>query len=121
MLFVLSSIHSIPLKRRRSANHYLILSSHTDYAQEQEMEIEALEAILMDEFKGFVMPICVFYVFMLFYLNKKAIFIRNLDRWLDFCFCLIEIHSGESGLSTSNRCFQIKVTAQVKCHFLLFM
>jgi hypothetical protein len=46
----------------------------TDYAQEQEMEIEALEAILMDEFK--------------------------------------EIHSGESGLSTSNRCFQIKITAQ---------
>ncbi|XP_058743566.1 uncharacterized protein LOC131616293 isoform X1 [Vicia villosa] len=46
----------------------------TDYVQEQEMEIEALEAILMDEFK--------------------------------------EIHSGESGLSTSNRCFQIKVTAQ---------
>ncbi|XP_057455266.1 uncharacterized protein LOC130746602 [Lotus japonicus] len=43
----------------------------TDYAQEQEMEIEALEAILMDEFK--------------------------------------EIHSGESGLSTSNRCFQIKI------------
>lgn len=24
----------------------------TDYVQEQEMEIEALEAILMDEFKG---------------------------------------------------------------------
>ncbi|XP_061356619.1 uncharacterized protein LOC133301038 [Gastrolobium bilobum] len=46
----------------------------TDYIQEQDMEIEALEAILMDEFK--------------------------------------EIHSGESGLSTSNRCFQIKVTAQ---------
>lgn len=38
------------------------------------MEIEALEAILMDDFK--------------------------------------EIHSGESGLSTSNRCFQIKVAAQ---------
>ncbi|MED6159481.1 hypothetical protein PIB30_042679 [Stylosanthes scabra] len=46
----------------------------TDYTQEQEMEIEALEAILMDEFK--------------------------------------EIHSGESGLSTSNRCFQITVSAQ---------
>lgn len=46
----------------------------TDYKQEQDMEIEALEAILMDEFK--------------------------------------EIHSGESGLSTSNRCFQIKVAAQ---------
>ncbi|KAK7255534.1 hypothetical protein RIF29_28947 [Crotalaria pallida] len=44
----------------------------TDYEQEQEMEIEALEAILMDEFK--------------------------------------EIHSGETGLSTSNRCFQITVS-----------
>ncbi|WRX26297.1 RWD domain - like 2 [Theobroma cacao] len=45
-----------------------------DYVQEQEMEIEALEAILMDEFK--------------------------------------EIHSGESGLSTSNRCFQITLSPQ---------
>ncbi|XP_027335457.1 RWD domain-containing protein 1 [Abrus precatorius] len=45
-----------------------------DYKQEQDMEIEALEAILMDDFK--------------------------------------EIHSGESGLSTSNRCFQIKVASQ---------
>ncbi|KAH7565421.1 hypothetical protein JRO89_XS09G0204700 [Xanthoceras sorbifolium] len=46
----------------------------TDYVQEQEMEIEALEAILMDEFK--------------------------------------EIHSGESGLNTSNRCFQITLSPQ---------
>ncbi|XP_048329321.1 uncharacterized protein LOC107403957 [Ziziphus jujuba] len=46
----------------------------TDYTQEQEMEIEALEAILMDEFK--------------------------------------EIHSGESGLNTSNRCFQITLSPQ---------
>ncbi|CAA2980021.1 RWD domain-containing protein 1 isoform X2 [Olea europaea var. sylvestris] len=46
----------------------------TDYKQEQEMEIEALEAILMDEFK--------------------------------------EIHSSESGLSTSNRCFQITLSPQ---------
>lgn len=46
----------------------------TDYAQEQEMEIEALEAILMDEFR--------------------------------------EIHSSESGLNTSNRCFQITITPQ---------
>ncbi|GAB2269292.1 hypothetical protein Dimus_004217 [Dionaea muscipula] len=45
-----------------------------DYMQEQEMEIEALEAILMDEFR--------------------------------------EIHSGESGLSTSNRCFQITISPQ---------
>ncbi|KAF1898474.1 hypothetical protein Lal_00032053 [Lupinus albus] len=43
-----------------------------DYIQDQEMEIEALEAILMDEFK--------------------------------------EIHSGETGLSTSNRCFQITIS-----------
>ncbi|GMH03738.1 hypothetical protein Nepgr_005577 [Nepenthes gracilis] len=46
----------------------------TDYLLEQEMEIEALEAILMDDFR--------------------------------------EIHSGESGLSTSNRCFQITVSPQ---------
>ncbi|KAF5957004.1 hypothetical protein HYC85_004229 [Camellia sinensis] len=46
----------------------------TDYVQEQEMEIEALEAILMDEFK--------------------------------------EIHSSESGLNTSNRCFQITICPQ---------
>ncbi|WCJ39599.1 Ubiquitin-conjugating enzyme family protein [Euphorbia peplus] len=46
----------------------------TDYVQEQEMEIEALEAILMDEFK--------------------------------------EIHSSESGLNTSNRCFQITIIPQ---------
>ncbi|XP_057976922.1 uncharacterized protein LOC131164029 isoform X2 [Malania oleifera] len=46
----------------------------TDYVQEQEMEIEALEAILMDDFK--------------------------------------EIHSGESGLNTSNRCFQVTLSPQ---------
>ncbi|XP_038898320.1 RWD domain-containing protein 1 isoform X1 [Benincasa hispida] len=46
----------------------------TDYVQEQEMEIEALEAILMDEFK--------------------------------------EIHSSESGLNTSGRCFQITLSPQ---------
>ncbi|KAK6911962.1 RWD domain [Dillenia turbinata] len=46
----------------------------TDYVQEQEMEIEALEAILMDDFK--------------------------------------EIHSSESGLNTSNRCFRITISPQ---------
>ncbi|KAI4331265.1 hypothetical protein MLD38_029466 [Melastoma candidum] len=46
----------------------------TDYEAEQEMEIEALEAILMDEFK--------------------------------------EIHSSESGLDTSNKCYQITVSPQ---------
>ncbi|GAY38612.1 hypothetical protein CUMW_037970 [Citrus unshiu] len=44
------------------------------HVQEQEMEIEALEAILMDEFK--------------------------------------EIHSGESGLNTSNQCFQVTLSPQ---------
>ncbi|KAA8541710.1 hypothetical protein F0562_022862 [Nyssa sinensis] len=46
----------------------------TDFMQDQEMEIEALEAILMDDFK--------------------------------------EIHSSESGLNTSNRCFQITLSPQ---------
>uniref|UniRef100_A0A7N0VI09 RWD domain-containing protein n=2 Tax=Kalanchoe fedtschenkoi TaxID=63787 RepID=A0A7N0VI09_KALFE len=46
----------------------------TDYEQDQLMEIEALEAILMDDFK--------------------------------------EVASGESGLNTSNRCFQITLTPQ---------
>ncbi|XP_059640493.1 uncharacterized protein LOC132282740 [Cornus florida] len=46
----------------------------TDYVQEQEMEIEALEAILMDDFK--------------------------------------ETHPSESGLNTSNRCFQITLSPQ---------
>lgn len=44
----------------------------TDYTQEQEMELEALEAILMDEFK--------------------------------------EIDPSESGISTSNRCFQVTLS-----------
>ncbi|WJZ94410.1 hypothetical protein VitviT2T_013274 [Vitis vinifera] len=46
----------------------------TDYVQEQEMEIEALQAILMDDFK--------------------------------------EIDPSESGLNTSNRCFQITLSPQ---------
>ncbi|CAN6827530.1 unnamed protein product, partial [Brassica oleracea] len=48
--------------------------SFVEYKEEQEMEIEALESILADDFK--------------------------------------EIHSSESGLNTSNRCFQITVTPQ---------
>ncbi|KMZ71910.1 putative Rwd domain-containing protein [Zostera marina] len=46
----------------------------TDYVQDQEMEIEALQAILMDDIK--------------------------------------EIHPGESGMDTSNRCFQILLSPQ---------
>uniref|UniRef100_A0A5B7AF91 Putative RWD domain-containing protein 1 isoform X2 n=1 Tax=Davidia involucrata TaxID=16924 RepID=A0A5B7AF91_DAVIN len=46
----------------------------TDHVQEQEMELEALEAILMDDFK--------------------------------------EIYSSESGLNTSNRCFQITLSPE---------
>lgn len=50
------------------------MAGECDYAQEQEMEIEALQAILMDDIK--------------------------------------EIHPGESGLNTSNRCFQIFLSPQ---------
>lgn len=50
------------------------MAGECDYVQEQEMEIEALQAILMDDIK--------------------------------------EIHSGESGLNTSNRCFQIILSPQ---------
>ncbi|KAK3009323.1 hypothetical protein RJ639_014464 [Escallonia herrerae] len=46
----------------------------TDHVQDQEMEIEALEAILMDEFS--------------------------------------EIHSSESGLNTSDRCYQVTISPQ---------
>lgn len=36
-----------------------------------------------------------------------------LEHWLH-CYCIVtEIHSSESGLNTSNRCFQITVTPQV--------
>nr|GEX33211.1 RWD domain-containing protein 1-like isoform X1 [Tanacetum cinerariifolium] len=49
-------------------------NSNNNYVQEQEMEIEALKAILMDDFE--------------------------------------EIHPSESGLNTSNRCFQIKLSLQ---------
>jgi hypothetical protein len=56
-LFSALSSHStqFPLKRHRFVNPFLISSLQSDYAQEQEMEIEALEAILMDEFKGIIM------------------------------------------------------------------
>ncbi|KAM0020266.1 putative RWD domain-containing protein [Helianthus debilis subsp. tardiflorus] len=59
------------LKIFQYLKHY---ANMTDYVQEQEMEIEALKAILMDEFE--------------------------------------EIHPSESGLNTSNRCFQIKISLQ---------
>lgn len=60
-------------ERRRETNLNVSITM-TDHVQEQEMEIEALEAILMDEFK--------------------------------------EIHSGESGLNTSNQCFQVTLSPQ---------
>jgi len=62
------------IKSEARKNYQELLTTMTDYAQEQEMEIEALEAILMDDFK--------------------------------------EIHSGESGLATTNRCFEIKISPQ---------
>ncbi|KAL2516324.1 RWD domain-containing protein 1 [Forsythia ovata] len=65
---------SIDLTELTSNVCHVDVLSATYYKQEQEMEIEALEAILMDDFK--------------------------------------EIHSSESGLSTSNRCFQITLSPQ---------
>ncbi|KAD4585180.1 hypothetical protein E3N88_22781 [Mikania micrantha] len=58
----------------KSYNYNSTNAEMTDHLQEQEMEIEALEAILMDEFQ--------------------------------------EIHPSESGLNTSNRCFQITLSPQ---------
>lgn len=63
-----------PLNSNRACARAIQLAAMTDYLQEQEMEIEALEAILMDEFK--------------------------------------EIHSGESGLNTSSKCYQITISPQ---------
>lgn len=72
------------------------------------MEIEALEAILMDDFKG-MLDYALQRVSRLCTLNK------HVTNKLTFIFItILEIHSGESGLnSTTNRCFQIKVTPQV--------
>ncbi|KAG7014030.1 hypothetical protein SDJN02_24201, partial [Cucurbita argyrosperma subsp. argyrosperma] len=77
----LSSHHSDARKRSTSNP---ITAAMTDYAQEQEMEIDALEAILMDEFKD-----------TLFYL-----------------YSISEIHSSESGLNTCGRCFLITLSHQ---------
>ncbi|KAL0319341.1 UNVERIFIED_CONTAM: RWD domain-containing protein 1 [Sesamum angustifolium] len=62
-----------------------------DYKQEQDMEIEALEAILMDDFKGLS--------FLCTCIPRRG-------------FLIPEIHSSESGLNTSNRCFQITLCPQ---------
>ncbi|KAG5537840.1 hypothetical protein RHGRI_025067 [Rhododendron griersonianum] len=61
----------------------------TDHALDQEMEIEALEAILMDDFKG----------------NERGVLFSS-------ACAMPEIHSSESGLNTSNRCFQITLSPQ---------
>lgn len=72
------------------------------------MEIEALESILADEFKGI-------YWYLISFLFP-CMFHRCADESIEFFnYCtMTEIHSSESGLNTSNRCFQITVTPQVK-------
>lgn len=70
------------------------------------MEIEALESILADDFKGFVFS----KTFSFYYL---FIIIVEETEFLYLLYIVTEIHTGESGLNTSNRCFQITVTPQV--------
>lgn len=76
------------------------------------MEIEALQAILMDEFSGLCLlwsrNVASIWFFSQLYSSKSSV------RWL--C-CLMdhlpEIDSRESGLSTDGRCFQILLSPQV--------
>lgn len=75
------------------------------------MEIEALEAILMDEFKGS----CFLHHIFIFSFSK-FVFVKylNLINLINSSgFLVPEIHSSESGLNTSNRCFQITISPQV--------
>ncbi|KAK4349880.1 hypothetical protein RND71_029193 [Anisodus tanguticus] len=83
----------------------VLLELWTDYEQEQEMEIEALEAILMDEFKGSQLSL-----FIQFVAASSCSMLSNLSGFI--VMVLLEIHSSESGLNTSNRCFQITITPQ---------
>lgn len=88
----------------------------TDHALDQEMEIEALEAILMDDFKG-LNVFCVWKIVtedpkssILFYLvpgNERGVLFSS-------ACAMPEIHSSESGLNTSSRCFQITLSPQVQ-------
>jgi hypothetical protein len=80
-----------------------------DYAQEQEMEIEALEAILMDEFRGPFLIIFLISSLMLDFLSRGLILMCLFNCYTFFS----EIDSSESGLKTSNRCFQIVICPQV--------
>lgn len=89
------------------------LSTSTDYVQEQEMEIEALQAILMDDFKGLSVRFLPFHLYCCHIFNVFINFSLNSSLW---CF-IPEIDPSESGLNTSNRCFQITLSPQV--HILL--
>ncbi|RWW04553.1 hypothetical protein BHE74_00005116, partial [Ensete ventricosum] len=77
------------------ASHRLALRSATDYAQEREMEIEALQVIPMDDIDG---------VMSSFSMNGVLITEPKSDR----------IDASESELSTQNRYFRILLTPQVK-------
>lgn len=89
------------------------LSTSPDYVQEQEMEIEALQAILMDDFKGLSVRFLPFHLYCCHIFNVFINFSLNSSLW---CF-IPEIDPSESGLNTSNRCFQITLSPQV--HILL--
>lgn len=73
------------------------------------MEIEALEAILMDDFKGlYSLVILVFPPCYVYASSPKPCNIIDSSEFL-----VPEIHSSESGLNTSNRCFEITICPQV--------
>ena len=96
--------HVLPLLN----NVLAIFVLSTDYVQEQEMEIEALQAILMDDFKGLSLQFC----FLLILLPYFECLYKNFPQ----CFSVVlvpEIDPSESGLNTSNRCFQITLSPQV--------
>lgn len=76
------------------------------------MEIEALEAILMDEFKGLYSCYVFFFLCFFSYVYATAPKPYNLIDASEFL--IPEIHSSESGLNTSNRCFEITICPQVK-------
>lgn len=90
-----------------------------DHVQEQEMEIEALEAILMDDFQGLIEIHFLFGNLLSRTQNPPFSLVPGNEQGILFssACAMPEIHSSESGLNTSNRCFQITLSPQV--HILL--
>lgn len=71
------------------------------------MELEALEAIMGDDFKGLLD----IYIYIL------ELHLRGVVLMMGYL--VSEVAPGESGLNTSNRCNQISLTPQVKIRLYL--